>query len=427
MKQRTTKEELKHKLNHTSVPDPAAGWKAMQALLEGTAASGKPRYFFLETKRLAVAAVLLILIGFAAWQFIFKEAGLPVKDTPQNAMVNNAEIHYREQEPLPVISHTPEARTPALTPAPLAVREKGSIKSTGETAVRRNEVFSLPLTPLPFIPDSRKKTAISSGFAVAAVFRQPDILSMRKEEPVLRDIPVPHQEAEEKISSSYRDNQFHFSIRLNANGGASFGQPEENFNPVLKGTPVDLYPSVAVSKKITPKMDIRAGLAFVSPVAVSANQLKKSVSNPERAIYAMAAESRDEFRISRLYYADVPVTLQYHLSDRLSVGSGLQLSILEKVIGEKQRVDYSASNTVMYRAPATPAPRDLTRDKDAEAGINPLDVRWLGTLQYRVADHWIASLQFQYGLTDISENKAFLYNHKDRNTVISAGIGFLIK
>src|SRR5690606_1409349 len=103
-----------------------------------------------------------------------------------------------------------------------------------------------------------------------------------------------------------------------------------NDNPLLKGSSVDLYPSLLVRKGLSRRLSLQAGLALASPVDLPRRDFSFSVPNPTRAMAADVQASADQITLQRLYYADIPLTLHYHLSERLSVGSGLQLSLLQK-------------------------------------------------------------------------------------------------
>jgi hypothetical protein len=233
---------------------------------------------------------------------------------------------------------------------------------------------------------------------------------------------VPAAPAKEKLSSGY-----YVAVRLNANGASSFGHAASNFSPVLKGTPVDVYPAVTVGRRFGGKFSLQTGLAIASPVDVQREGLNRSVSDPLRAMRANVSQSDDSMNLSRLYYVDVPLTVQYHLNKKFSVGSGLQLSVLEKVIGEKQRLDYNTQGYVAMALPERPEPENLTHAKSVSGTISPVDLRWVIGLYYQAGKHWNASLQYQCGLTDISNDRAFLNNHVNRNNIIRAGIGFVIR
>ncbi len=426
MKQKSTKDALGLKLNQTSVPDVAKGWEAMQALLDISAVTRKQRATSLMIRRAAVAAVCLALIGFSIWQLVFRAQ-------PETPAPPKTRWAHNSPQALPSPANTTRKQT---RPRAVPVRKspvKGSESSkrladyTVSSGTKNELINPSPLPPLP----------------VTKPLSVPDHPDLQPSPVVLQPIPRQdqtrkrytaqllaqrsHNRTAELGAAVQADHPVHISVKLQANGGASFGKPQENFNPVLKGTPVDVYPAVYISKNISEHLGLQAGVAVVSPVDISNGHLNKSVRNAGGNMVAMAVESRHNFRISRLYYIDVPVTVQYHLTERFTVGSGLQLSVLEKVIGSRQRVDYNANYMVMYAAPSDPAPADLTGNQEANYGINPLDLRWLGSLNYLIGERWIASLQLQYGLLDISDNHAFLRNHRDRNVVVSAGIGFKIK
>lgn len=218
----------------------------------------------------------------------------------------------------------------------------------------------------------------------------------------------------------------HISVGLSANGGSSFGHGPRNFNPLLKGSPVDIYPSAFVSKRLTPKLSVGGGLSLASPVDLRRQRLQKRVSDPERALAAGVSASEDYISISRLYYADIPLVVQYHVGSRLSVAGGLQLSVLEKVIGETQRQDYDRWGVLALTSPADPQPEDLTHMAAASDAVRPVDFRWVAGMYYRLGTRWDASLTYQHGLAPISNLGTSPADGVRPNQVLRAGIEFVV-
>lgn len=427
MKQRITKNILQQKLNQTSVPDATEGWEAMQSLLDAHTAEKRPGTIFLVIKRSAVAAAILALIGLLLWPSVFNFQPAATVDQKIVRTPNSF-----PKKILPPATGKASARPQLIAKAekkpPVAARSLyNATDRPASLPVASNPGYSFTL-PALMSPVEITTPNVAALSANTLKLQTPSLPNHNKRIYTAQLLSRRNTDLNnEENDNTENSHPLHISLRLKANGGSSFGKSQQNFNPVLKGTPVDIYPAVYVSKKFSDKVGIQAGLAVVSPVDISNASLNRSIANPGRTAVAMAVETRDNFEISRLYYVDVPVTVQYHLSKRFTVGSGLQLSILEKIIGRRQRVDYNAANQVMYAEPVLPSPVNLTGNQDAEQGINPLDLRWLGTFKYRISERWLTSLQLQYGLLDISDNRAFLQNHRDHNVVVSAGIGFFIK
>jgi len=217
-------------------------------------------------------------------------------------------------------------------------------------------------------------------------------------------------------------------VGLQANGASSFGNAASNFNPVLKGSPVDIYPVVSVSRQLGRRVSLGADIALFSPVSVKREGLSKSVSYPERAaVDPDITESQDFLSVSRLYYAELPVVVSYRLGKRFYAGSGLELSVLQKIIGEKQRQDYDAQGMLALAMPESPRPRNLTHAQSLSGTVRPVEIRWVAELRYRLGTRWEASLNYQHGLSTISKDKTFLNGPSTRNDVVAAGMHFVIR
>lgn len=407
MKQRATPEELiRRKLSETAVPDYREGWVAMRGMLEQR--QPQPRAALLPWRRMAAAAVLLAALG--GW-WMLRPSG---QDGPPVVVV-------------------PEGTAPATAPARTPIRPIVAAPSTHPLPAAVLAPFSDPTPsrhpwpPLPVLTAQglqlQETPALPapalSGPAPAAA---PAGAVRRPAPPLLAGA-----EASTLPPAAEKAEGWQLALHLNANGASSFGHAETNDNPLLKGSSVDLYPSLLVRKGLSRRLSLQAGLALASPVDLPRRDFSFSVPNPTRAMAADVQASADQITLQRLYYADIPLTLHYHLSERLSVGSGLQLSLLQKVIGEKQRADYDAMNFLAYVDPVEPEPRNLRDDKEAGGSVRSMDMRWVAGLRYRFAPHWEASLQYQQGLADISGNQALTGGHAVRNAVVHLGLGFVIR
>lgn len=405
MKKKSTLDALvKDRLSATAVPDWASGWKALEPLLGESAAPrpAAPRLW----KRAAVAAAVLAG-GLLAWRVFSPRTAAPAREVV--VMPERSGLRFTSQ------SLTPERKAiPATGPA-----RREPLPDIVSPARSMEEPFSARF-PLPVC------TALPLRLRPGAICT-PDSLETPVPVPLRAGGQIASTPASPASSARRFVSGWHLSVGLGANGGSSFGNPSSNYNPLLKGSTVDIYPSAFVSGTIGPRLSLGVGLAVASPVDVRRDVLDQTVSYPLRAMAAGASSSEDNISLTRLYYADVPVVLRYHLGKRFSVGSGLQLSILEKVIGEKQRVDYDRYGAMMAADPPDPRPRDLTRADATSGTVRPLDFRVLVGVHYRLGSHWDASLQYQYGLTDISSDKALLQNQVNRNTVLRGGLSFLIR
>jgi len=430
MNKKVTQDQLfRDKLAETSVPHWKEGWDRMLPVLDDSV--NKPSSITLTRLKplCAAAAIALLLVSFSVWWLWKKSAVQPdqqrisiVPSRPASVMEQPFSVRKRDTflvskpSALPVASETVvrkvltgEAEQPqhALSVSDMKKDENLPVLQGRFTTVHLPSAWGRNHTVIPVSVNQGEKLPALSSIVV-------------KREKQL--IPLTQPEAAGKQTSG-----LHFAVRLNANGGSSFGNAASNYSPVLKGTPVDVYPSVYVSKELSLKFSLQAGLAVASPVNVQKEGLSRSVSNPLRAMAANVPQSQDSMNLNRLYYADIPITVQYHLNKKISIGSGLQLSVLEKIIGEKQRLDYNNYGIVAMTMPDHPRPENLTRTAPASGTISPVDLRWVLGLHYQLGKHWNATLQYQYGLTDISSDHAFLNNHVNRNNVLRAGIGFVIK
>lgn len=424
MKEKSTQDALiKSKLSATAVPDWKAGWGQLEPLLE-KAPDHRPVGIWNWQRLSAVAALVLALVASVWWIGSMR----PVSP-PAGSVALFPEADHKMSGPK--VQQLPEADSIIRHFAPTGRRLVQSIpEEIGSPATPKENITDGAVIPvddadlrlLPPVAFTGRPAAAAAGVPREVVSRfAPSIPSTTPDLMAAADGAVP----------SRTDNHFfkgvHVSVGLEANGGSSFGNAASNYNPVLKGSSVDIYPSAFVSKRLGKKLSVGAGIAVASPVNVQPDALNRSVSYPERALFANVSESKDYISISRLYYADVPVVLQYHLGSRFSVGSGVQFSILEKVIGEKQRQDYDNYGALAMALPTKPKPQNLTHANAASGTIRPLDFRWVVGVHYHLGQHWDASVQYQYGLTDISSNKAFLNNNVNRNNVLSAGLNFVIK
>ncbi|HEX5553712.1 MAG TPA: outer membrane beta-barrel protein [Chitinophagaceae bacterium] len=451
MNQRFTPEDLfRGKLADTPVPDWKEGWRALEPLLEATEVS-RPSRTLPWWKQLSAAAAIALVAGLSAWWLYSGPGAGPASGTPPGTAVILPEesLHgvpaatgHKGDDPDPLTpGKSLEVTTyPAIREAVQTVADTFSVAVSASSSAQ--EYQAVPALPYP--PASQENVLLKGVSIRISLSVLPEVLPLTDKNPARQtvhdlaqarppavgDVPVSLVSpeavsvapAKEKSSSGY-----YVAVRLNANGASSFGHAASNFSPVLKGTPVDVYPAVTVGRRFGGKFSLQAGLAIASPVDVQKEGLNRSVSDPLRAMRANVLQSDDSVNLSRLYYVDVPLTVQYHLNKEFSVGSGLQLSVLEKVIGEKQRLDYNTAGYVAMALPERPEPENLTQAKSASGTISPVDLRWVIGLYYQAGKHWNASLQYQCGLTDISNDRAFLNNHVNRNNIIRAGIGFVIR
>ncbi|GAA4310554.1 hypothetical protein GCM10023143_19080 [Compostibacter hankyongensis] len=215
-----------------------------------------------------------------------------------------------------------------------------------------------------------------------------------------------------------------WGIRLNVNSAGSFGDAQSNFNPLMKGAPLDVYPGVFVRHPLSQKLDLQAGIALASPVDLQREKLVHTMMRPERAVSPQATYAQENITFDRLYYIDVPLTLQYRLSSRFSVGSGLQVSVLQKAIGEKQFQEYDRMDMMIARDPEVPEPENVTRSAATGESLNKLDLRWVLGAHYRLGVRWEISAQYQKGLSGIVKDNAFGQQYHVRNSFLQAGVGF---
>lgn len=425
---------IKSKLSATAVPDWKAGWKRLEPALEDVPPKRSP--LIGNWRRLsAVAALVAALVTSVWWVDSMRPENPPVSGESSSPIVVQHARRAPAPSPLPSINLTsPSALTGGSVREPRD-RQDASVPvlvDGGHLDKETSRSGNLPLagaSGIAFLPPAAIVRRSAPLLAAPLSGNEGDVPVWLKQEPVFSP-PLADASASTpppKKSGGVLKGVA-LSVGLSANGGSSFGNASSNYNPLLKGSPVDVYPAAFVSRRLGRKISLGVGLALASPVNVQRDALTKSISYPDRAQMAPnVSQSQDYINISRLYYADVPVIVQYHLGTRFSIGSGLQLSVLEKVIGKKQRQDYDAAGVLALALPVRPEPENLTHANSVSGTIRPVDFRWVVGVHYQLGTHWDASLQYQYGLTDISTDKAFLHNNVNRNNVLSAGLNFVIR
>lgn len=409
----TQEQLLRAKLAQTPVPDWREGWKKLQPNLNEV--NYFPYVFLSKIKKLSAAAVVLLLLSYFTWQLWNRQPAEHHKETnvtltgnsgtgllPKSIkIVQSDTIHSTKIIPIVPKSIVTESSHQIFSRSslPLLSRPASTIRTQVITPLKTITSLnsSVPLNQLPGHFQLEKSGSISLNIPAA-------VSNIRKPLPKIR-----------------------LDVSLNANSGTVFGSPEDNFSLVLKGTPIDIYPAVHITKMLTERISLQAGLAVLSPVEVRREALNVKISDPVRAMAMNLSRSEDSIRLDRLYYADIPVTIQYYLTKNLSIGSGLQISFLEKMIGEKQQLDYNYSGTLAATTPPVSHPENLNHTQSISGAVKPIDLRWVAGIRYQFGKHWIASIQYQYGLTDISNNKIFMDNAINKNNLVKAELGFLIK
>lgn len=410
----TQEDFFHHKLSETAVPDWREGWQRLEPRLPHADDSLRRSQRRRRIVLWAAAAVGLLLMG-GLWAL-----GPSRKPTPSHlgrisstrpvpADQDTAITAFIQKFPTSPIALTQETLSPAETQSPVSVNTDTGAEVSSRALPLLSGLAYRVEKPSPVIPPSR----LRDDPLLSGVLSPPMPVVASDEPPLPPSTSTPHP--------------WHFALRLNANGASSFGAGPANANPLFKGTPVDIYPSAYVAKSLSGKVSLQLGLAVASPVDVRKEGLNRSVPNPMRAMATGVSASQDSINFSRLYYADIPLTLQYHLSDRFTIGSGLQISVLEKAIGRKQQLDYNADGLLQQAVPEQPQFENIAHDQAASGMINPVDLRMVWGLHYRLGEHWNLSVQYQYGFTDISGNRAFLHHHVNRNQVFQTSIGFRLK
>lgn len=414
MNKNFTQEQWFHeKLSETATPPWKEGWESLFPMLEETRELPLPPLSLQRKKRYATAAAIALLTGFSLW-------GLWQQPHDSFTPTANTITH------LPEVQQKTDITTLTGIPTPV-------FQGTSSVDDRALPMIAIPMSkikipsPLPILPKAGKHPAFET---IKPVYPVP--LKLRKVPDLASAPAIEYNKIE--IATHTKDkredkpvSQWHISLKINANNGTFAGDPSANFNPVLKGAAVEVYPSVYVSRELSRHFSLQTGIALVSPVDIRHQDLNRTVSDPVRAMAANVSASEDNMQLSRLYYMDIPVTMRYRLNKKLSINSGLQVSVLEKVIGQKQRLDYDQYGTLALADPQKPLPENLSGTTSAKDIVNPLDVRGVIGLQYMPAKRWSAAIEFQYGLTDISKNRTFLNDHTNRNSVLKASIGFLIR
>jgi hypothetical protein len=409
----TQEDFFHHKLSETAVPDWREGWQRLEPRLPHADHSLRRSQRRRRIVLWAAAAVGLLLMG-GFWAL-----GPGRKLTPSHIGISTARPEPADLDTgsLPSIQERSTSAM-ALTQGillPAEIQSPASVKT--DTGTESSFPVLSPLSGLAYRVERPSPAALPSRL------QADPLLSGRYSPP----LPVVVSDPPSPPPSPSASHAWHFALRLNANGASSFGAGPANTNPLFKGTPVDIYPSAYVAKSLSGKVSLQLGLAVASPVDVRKEGLNRSVPNPMRAMATGVSASQDSINFSRLYYADIPLTLQYHLSDRFTIGSGLQISVLEKAIGRKQQLDYNADGLLQQVVPEQPQFENIAHDQAASGMINPVDVRMVWGLHYRLGEHWNLSVQYQYGFTDISKNRAFLHHHVNRNQVLQTSIGFRLK
>lgn len=414
MSEKFTQEELfQRKLASSSVPGWEAGWERLEPLLNEPRRDGRVAGFA-WWKGLGTAVALALILVLSVWLVFWREEA-----PPSTTSLANTPESYREGR---------EGRSSSTYRTGTGSRARMDIRltrgKTGDSGLRSEAAVRIPARrpdPLCALPRIKEIVLPSRQLPESEITWVPALPPFPRADSSI--LTAAGTEAGHK--KNYKG--MHLAIGLRANGGSSFGNAPSNYNPVLKGTPVDVYPFASVSKRFSRRFSMEAGIALAAPVDVRDDALHRSISDPFRAMASNVAQSQDSISLNRLYYIDLPVVLNYHLGSRFSIGSGLQVSVLEKVIGKKQRLDYDNYGVVALALPVHPDPGNLTHEKETSGTIRPVDLRWLVGLHYQFGRHWKVSLQYQCGLTDISSNKAFLNDHVNRNNVLSAGLEFVIK
>lgn len=442
MRKRSTHKTWQQKLSESSVPDYQQGWQQMQSLLDKEMpASAKPATVFPLWKKIAAAAALLLLAGALWWAYPFKKetasvpAGSSFASTPlpvpveDSTTMTSAVSHATEE--MPQRSANDNALASSASPgAKNFSQSTGDVPDTAQAPVTSIDMAfppSIQSSSLPFIKvkESFRPDMMAAGNHTSV----PDSIndsyaSVHGTKQALPAETAVSQEIPEEKASGNMDRKLHIGLRINANSNGSFGHADANYNPVMKGSGTDFYPAVSIGKSLSKKWSVQTGFAFASPVNVDNQHPSLSRSYRNYSINPAAQYSENNLSFDRLYYIDLPLTMQYHLGQKFSVGSGLQLSVLQRVIGEKQRRDYDANNVMVMAQPSNPNPQNITGSDDVNASLRPLDLRWVMGLQYHLTTRWEASVQYQLGLTDITRNSAFGNNGSNHNNFIQAGIGF---
>lgn len=412
MNKNFTREQWFHeKLSETATPPWREGWESVSHLLEENKDIDPIPHFSRWKQWYATAAAIALLTGLSL---------LWLERQPDN---------------LTNVSKTTTVSIPEEIKGTLQVAKTSPLPTVSSID---NKITGRQTVPLPKSPMTMVLPYLHKGDQ-SIVFPTPKKITLvplvlKKDHETISPQPLIQPRRENLLMTKENvaiinkpTRQWHISLKVNANNGTFIGDPSTNFNPLLKGAPVEVYPSVYISREINQQFSLQTGIAFVSPVDIRNQQLNRTVSDPMRAMAANVSASEDNMQLSRLYYMDIPLTMQYHFNKNLSINSGLQVSVLEKVIGQKQRLDYDQNGILALADPQSPQPENLTGNRSAKDIIKPVDVRGVIGLQYKPGKRWSAAIQYQYGLTDISTNHAFLNDHTSRNSLVKASIGFLIR
>ena len=414
--------ELRSRLSATAVGDWKAGWDLLRPALEAGVRRDRP-LFAGRIRTMAAAALLAAALLMCIWWVrSMRPGGTPA--VPPSLPVKLATDAPREAVAAP--------RSAAATPSSSRDREGsfGASRAGRRTLSPAAGKDTLAGGQHPSDEPPQGQVADLPILASARLMASPGAVSAREDAvpPISLspdDTPLVQAAASRPAGFS---RGFSFSVGLQVNGTSSFGDAASNYSPVLKGSPVDLYPVVSVSRQLGKRLSLGVDIALFSPVSVRRKGLSKSVSYPDRAaVDPDISESEDYLSVSRLYYAEMPVVVSYRLGKRFYAGSGLELSVLQKIIGEKQRQDYDAQGMMTFAMPESPRPRDLTHAKSLSGTVRPVEIRWVAELRYRLGNRWEASLHYQHGLSTISKDKTFLNGPSTRNDVVAAGMHFVIR
>ncbi|MEO6838913.1 MAG: outer membrane beta-barrel protein [Ginsengibacter sp.] len=137
-------------------------------------------------------------------------------------------------------------------------------------------------------------------------------------------------------------NSFSKKVELYAGAGINISSAGNNFANSFNFKNLNIHPSVTVIIPLTRKLSLHTGLSAFSTIQgkeVSAQE-KELVNNLSSNVYY----NINTTSIIKASYFDLPLTLHYSINKSWSVGSGLQLSRLDKVKIKEESESFDYNN-----------------------------------------------------------------------------------
>lgn len=139
-------------------------------------------------------------------------------------------------------------------------------------------------------------------------------------------------------------NLFSKKIRLFAGVGINISSAGNKFSHSFDLKNFNIHPSVTVVIPLTQKLNLHTGLSAFSTIhgkEVSAKEKELMTNLSSNVYYNIKTTS-----IIKASYFNLPVTLHYSMNKNWSVGSGIQLSRLNKVSIKEVKESYDYNNTL---------------------------------------------------------------------------------